>query len=361
MKPVTVAIVSAGGAGRAHFQRFRSSPDVNVKTIFDINRNKMLDLSKNYETNITSDYGQIIDDKDIDVVSICSPDSTHFDYAIDAIAARKHVLVEKPLATSLQQCEKLQAATRDPNYDKVFGVHHQMRYVPCFKSAREFVHNHDLGLPLVIEADYVHDMRERATQFDDWRINKESVQRVILGASSHTIDLMRWILNAEVTEVFSYASNIGWPDYPDVDTVMTLLKFDNGVIGKAMSTFACQRSQLNTLNIYGTKASFHNGLAIDKFGAKSFICPKKSLIKLPLLKWVLTQSPISLGPIENYPYSVYEHELACRKLVQEFLYCVRGGATFPVDFSEGAYTTQICLAGLESYEKGRPIEVNRAF
>jgi predicted dehydrogenase len=362
MRSTTVAIVSAGGAGQAHFLRFVSRPEVHVKTVFDVNENNFHHLPfKAHRTKFTNDYNQIIGDDEVDVVSICSPDDTHFKYALDAVRARKHVLVEKPLVTSLEQCKKLQTAVLDPDYNKVFGVHHQMRYVPCFKNAQEIINKQGLGRPIIIEADYVHDMRERATLFDDWRVSQESVQKVVLGASSHTIDLMRWILNSEIKEVFSYASHIGWPEYPDIDTVTTLLKFDNGTIGKAMSSIASQRPQLNSLNIYATEGSINNNLLINKRGFKSFICNKRPGIKRSILRWILTRSPMRDGPIQNYPYSVYEHDVACKALVDEFIHCINTGLDFPVSFSEGAYTTQACLASIESYETGKPIKINRAF
>jgi predicted dehydrogenase len=371
MQPINVGIVSAGGAGRAHLLNFSSLPGVKVKTVFDPNERNLLQLPKRLylrelrrripEPDLTTEYKQITEDDDIDVVSICSPDNTHCDYAIEAILAKKHVLVEKPLVTSIEQCKRLQSAILDSDYDKVFGVHHQMRYVPCFRSARELVQNQEVGVPITVEADYFHDMRERATEFDDWRMRKESVQSVALGMSSHTLDLMQWVLDSEVTEVFSYASHIGWPEYPDCDTMTTLVRFDSGAIGKATSSMASQRPQLDSLNVYGTKGSINNNLLLGKSGFKSFFSPKPLGIKKTLLKWILTRSPVGEGSIQNYPYSTYEHVKACLALTAEFVDCVRKNVQFPISFSEGAYAIQLCLASIQSYETGQPTKISRIF
>jgi predicted dehydrogenase len=111
-----------------------------------------------------------------------------------------------------------------------------MRYVPCYVKARERVLGGAIGIPFIAEAAYVHDMRERATRYDSWQIDVDYPQQVVLGASSHTLDLVRWILDSEVTEVFSYATHLGWPEYPDYDTVLTLLRFGNGAVASVMST-----------------------------------------------------------------------------------------------------------------------------
>jgi predicted dehydrogenase len=82
MQPTNVAIISAGGAGRAQLHRFGLLPDANVKTIFDINEKTLRYLSDKYPLKIvTNDYNQVIEDDDIDVVSTCSPDHPHFGYS----------------------------------------------------------------------------------------------------------------------------------------------------------------------------------------------------------------------------------------------------------------------------------------
>lgn len=362
MKPLNVGIVSVGGAGRAHIARFGRNPKSCVRAVFDLKEKNLRDFLWIEEKGgyVTTDYENILNDEQIDIISICSPDHTHLDYAIAAIKAEKHVLVEKPLVTSIEQCEKLQKAIS--NSDKVFGVHHQMRYVPCFMQAYNSVTKGEIGLPLVLEADYIHDMRERAALYDNWRVNQKHPQKIALGASSHAFDLIRWVLNDEVVEVFSYATHIGWLNYPDKDTVMTILKFSSGAVGKVLSTIACQRPQLNSLVIYGTEGNIVNNLLINKHGLKRFIyLPKNRSIKEKIFSRVLDRVLMRVKSTQNYPFSVYEHESACESLIDDFLSGVQEGKKFSVNFSEGAYTVQICLASIQSYEEGRPVQVKRVF
>jgi len=362
MKSLNIGIVSVGGAGRAHIARFRRNPNSRVRAIFDPKKKNLRDFLwvKEKGGYVTTDYEKILNDKLVDIISICSPDHTHIDYAIAAIKAGKHVLVEKPLATSIEQCENLQKIIS--NSDRIFGVHHQMRYVPCFIQARNSVAKGEIGLPFVLEADYIHDMRERASLYDNWRIASQYPQRIALGASSHAIDLIRWMLNDEVIEVFSYATHIGWSKYPDEDTVMTILKFNNGAIGKVLSTVACQRPQMNSLVIYGTEGCIVNNLLIDKLGSKKFIyIQKNGSIKRKIFNQLINQLLRKVKFTQNYPFSIYEHEPACQALIDNFLCCVQEGKKFSINFSEGAYSVQICLASIRSYEEGRPIQVKRMF
>jgi UDP-N-acetylglucosamine 3-dehydrogenase len=362
VKRLNVAIISAGGAGRAHIARFSRNPKSCVRAVFDPKEKNLRDFLwiKEKGGYVTNDIAKILNDESVDIISICSPDYTHFDFALAAVKAGKHVLVEKPLVTSLEQCEQLRAPIS--NSDKVFGVHHQMRCVPCFVEARKSVISGEIGLPYILEADYIHNMRERATLYDNWRMDARNYQKIAFGMFSHTIDLLRWIVDDEVVEVFSYATHIGWPDYPGKDTVMTILKFSRGAIGKVLSTIACQRPQLNSLVIYGTEGSIVNNLLNGKSGLKRFIhIPKNRSIKKRIFSRMLTRLLIRVKSTQNYPFSIYEHDAACQRLIEEFLTCVQEGEDFPINFSEGAYTTQICLASIESYEKGKPARVKRTF
>jgi len=359
MKRVNVAVISAGGAGEAHVSRFLNNPKSSVKAVYDpkeqnLNRVKSIVEKKGGYT--TTDVETIFNDAEVDAVSICSPDHTHFDYIGKAIEAKKHILVEKPLVTSLDQLRVLKERLK--NFKKVFGTHLQMRYLPVFVRARELLISGEIGLPYIVESDYIHNMRERATKFDNWRMDTILPQKVALGASSHTIDLVRWIVNDKVGEVFSYSSHIGWPEYPDEDTVLTILKFKHGAIGKILSTISCRRPQYNSLVIYGSKGNIINNILLDENGFQKYIyLPKSRSQKRKLIDGILKR----VKSLQLPPFSIYEHEQACCLLLNDFLDSVIESKSFAIDFSESAYSTQICLASIESYEKGCPIKISRQF
>lgn len=361
MKHVNVAVVSIGGAGRAHSIRLQKNSKSKLRAIFDPSRDRLDDFKENTTGAVlTTDFDDILTDSEIDAVSVCSPDGTHSRYAVDAIKAGKHVLVEKPMVTSIEQCKEISSALdRSPI---VFGVHHQMRYVPSFLKARGLVSSGAIGLALTAEADYVHDMRERAFLYDGWRASLPDPQNIVLGASSHTIDLLRWMLDDEVVEVFSYSTRIGWPEYPEESTVVTVLKFAGGAIGKVASTIASRRPQLNSLSLHGTDGAIINNLHLDQGGLNSVICvPSSMSFKAWLGQSAITALIKRIRPVQQYPFSVYEHETACCALLDEFLTSILEGTSFPVGFSEGAYTVQICIACIESYQTGCPVRVERMF
>jgi predicted dehydrogenase len=236
----------------------------------------------------------------------------------------------------------------------VFGVHHQKRYIPTFLIAREYVRQRKLGDVVAIEVDYIHSMKSRATAYDDWRIDPINPQNVVLGAMSHSFDLINWILDEQPKTLCSMAGHEGWKDYPENDTNMTILQYGSGVIAKACSTISSSGFQKERLAIYGTEGQIHNNLFIDSLCKSHLIVkPKESLgIKQRLFSPILKYT----NPAE-YPYSINEHDRACQDLLNEFVRCIRTDSPFSVCFSSSHQVISLCLKAIESYRTGKTIDL----
>lgn len=176
-----VGIVGIGDAGRAHMRRFEREGRARVTSIFD--------------TKQTGKYGGVPIEGDlasflskVDAISVCAPDMDHLEYCGTGLRANKHVLVEKPMVGSLDQVEKLRQVV-EAKPELVFAVHHQMRAVPAFLRSKQILKERSLEPVFQVEANYWHDMRERATSFDDWRVSGRG-QSVLFGAACHPLDLL---------------------------------------------------------------------------------------------------------------------------------------------------------------------------
>ena len=349
MENTKFAVLGFGGAGRAHAQRLQAMKVAEVKVIYDPKMSALSQVIKNYPGIHFTDKLDDVFVGEVDAVSICTPDHTHFEYAKLAVQNKLHTLVEKPMFVTQKQCIDMESILKKSNV--IYGVHHQMRYVPTFSAAYEQVRKGMLGKIVAMEADYIHDMRQRATAFDDWRIERENPQNIVLGGLSHTIDLMRWIANEEVEDIFSFAGHKGWKEYPDIDTVIALMRFKSGTLAKGTVTIASSGPQRNTIAIYGTHGQIHNNVYRDSNGVTSFIRKPdlgfKRNILTKLMDYFLKRSPSIL---RDYPFSIYEHDLACQELLLNFVSAIRTGDQFPIGFDEGSKTVELCLRVIEAYK-----------
>ncbi len=244
------------GVGEQHIISYQNLPNIEVKAVCDVNKKKLEEVS--FRRNIKykfEDYRYITEDPEISAVSICSYDNCHVEQAISAFNNGKHVFIEKPIALSKNESSDLYKSYIKSK--KIISSNLILRTEPRFKLIKKMIEKGDFGKIISIEGDYIHNILWKITQ--GWR-GQMKFYSVVFGGGIHLIDLMRWLLNAEVTSVSSISNKILTKDteYKYDDCFYSLLKFDNDTIGKSATSYGPIRSKFHSLNIYGSKKSFVN-------------------------------------------------------------------------------------------------------
>ena len=179
-----------------------------------------------------------------------------------------------------------------------------------------------------LESGYVHNMRDRYTLNDDWRLNIKF--EPILG-SCHHIDILRWLMG-EVESVYTMGNNVAKSGINKNDNLITNIKFKNSAIATVLTLLGpCLNKEIHPLNIYGTKATLidnnyckeDNGLIIE----------------------------------ESFSYEGYTGYLNFKDQVHQFVDCVIHDRPVSVSSENGAKTVMVCLAAIESLEKNKSIDV----
>ena len=245
------------GVGEQHVKSYNKIPGVFVKAICDLNLEHANAVASRHSVDHAYDNAnKILDDPEISVVSICSYDNFHAEQAVRAFENGKHVFVEKPVALSKPELEKIIRAQQDN--DRKISSNLILRESPRFIEIRNMVQNGDFGDIYYMEADYIHQILWKITE--GWR-GAMDFYCITYGGGIHMIDLMRWILSKEVKEVTGMsvkkATQGSQYQYPDIIT--NLLKFDSDILAKTTTMFMPQRHKFHSLNIYGSKLSFENG------------------------------------------------------------------------------------------------------
>lgn len=355
MEALNVGIVSVGGGGRAQIGYFNSIRGVRVTALYDP-RPELLERAVKEEglENVysTTDHDDFLSQKSMDIISVCAPDQFHAKYCIEALASGRHVLCEKPMVITYEECDDLIAAVEKTGL--VFAVQHQMRFVPLFAKIKSIVDSGEIGDLFALEADYLHDLTERASRYDPWRLDPGNYHPPLLGAGCHFVDLFRWYTGSaiEVQEVFSYANHMTFEAYPEADCVMTMMRFQDGCVGKILTSFGCKRPADHPIAVYGSKGTLVNNLLFKGHRLDRVIHEPPLPKRARLVSWLLQHVGIEY---REYPYSVYEHQVGCRNSILNFIDCIRHGGKPLVDAHEGAKTVKACLAGTQSYRLGRPV------
>lgn len=142
--PITVGVVGCGYWGPNLIRNFRAVPGCRLKTICDVSEDRLRHLKGLYtEVHCETSYDKMVADPEIDAISVATSVKHHFPMARAALAAGKHVLVEKPLAASVEQCEELIDLARQKG--RVLMVGHTFLFSPAVRKIKSIVERRELG------------------------------------------------------------------------------------------------------------------------------------------------------------------------------------------------------------------------
>ncbi|ADM68713.1 1,5-anhydro-D-fructose reductase [Paenibacillus polymyxa E681] len=203
MKKLRAGIIGAGFIGPAHIEAIRRLGFVDVVALAGSNLESSCKHAA--ELNIPLAYGsykEMLANPDIDVIHNCTPNHVHFSINMEAIAAGKHILSEKPLAMTSKESAELLKAAQDKGI--VHAVNYNYRQYPLVQQMASMVRGGELGQILVVHGSYMQDWLMYETDYN-WRMNPEigGKSRAIADIGSHWCDTAQFVLNKKITAVFA--------------------------------------------------------------------------------------------------------------------------------------------------------------
>jgi predicted dehydrogenase len=257
MKSLKAGIIGLG-VGERHIAGYEADSRCRVTALCDLNREKLEQVGEHHPARrMTPDAGEILRDPDIDLVSIASFDNFHCDQILGAIAAGKHIFVEKPLCLLDEEFQAIvEALNKNPQIKISSNL--ILRRTPRFIALRERIRAGTLGEIYHLEGDYSYGRLHKI--LSGWRADIPFYS-VVHGGAIHLIDLLLWLTEKQVEEVFAYGSRIATRDtrFRHDDMVVSLLRFTDGSTAKISANFACMVPHHHRLSIYGTQATFEQG------------------------------------------------------------------------------------------------------
>ena len=273
-RPLGVAVIGYSFMGKAHSNAWRNvgaffpdCPAVRQQVLVGRDAGAVKEAAGRYGwAEAATDWAAVIGRDDIDIVDICTPGDTHAEIALAALAAGKHVLVEKPLANTLAESEQMVAAAAEAAQHGVRSmVGFNYRRVPALALARDLIQRGRIGVVRQVRAAYLQDWLADDAVPMTWRLRKESAGSGVLGdLGSHVVDQLHYLLDERVfgatghlrTFVTERAGAAGPEPVTVDDAAWATLETESGTVASVeVSRMATGRKNALTIEVYGDRGS----------------------------------------------------------------------------------------------------------
>lgn len=295
----------------------------------------------------TTDYRELVNRDDVDVVCVYAPDALHADLCIAALQNGKHVICTKPMVTSLEDARTLVDLVREKGVK--FLVGQTMRFDRQFLDAKKQVDAGDLGDLIALESYYLHDMRP-IFELTPWRLHMP--QDFMYGGCVHSIDVIR-AFGGDITRVHAIANKGGLTEaYPIQNNFFLNVEFSSGVIGRVSGLYGIVHppTPMMQFGIYGTKGSLQGEFTDNEPGQ---------------IRVVLDESPDHRVETKIYEaerdHSAYGHAATVIRYMRHFQDCLDNDEDPSPGVVDGAKAVAVGVAAWESVRTGNVVDVFNDF
>ena len=295
----------------------------------------------------TTDYRQLVERDDVDVVCVYSPDALHAEHCVAAREHGKHVICTKPMVTRLEDATTLVRRVHETKLK--FLVGQTMRFDRQFLAAQQYFEDGQLGDLIALESHYVHDMRP-VFEFTPWRLTMP--QDFMFGGCVHSIDVIR-AFGGDIRQAHALArkGNLT-PEYPLEDNFFINVVFSSGVIGRVAGLYGVVHppTPMYQFGVYGTGGSLQAELTDNEPGE----------IRV-LLDNAKGHPPIVHRFEAERDRSAYGHGATVVRYMRHFQDCLDHDDEPSPSVVDGAKSVAVGVAAWESIRTGKVVNVCNEF
>lgn len=326
---IKVAVIGAGAMGRNHVRVYYELPGVQLVGVSDVDEAGAAAATRLYATRTYTDYRQMLEETQPDAVTIAVPTEHHLEVALDVISRGVHLLIEKPIASTVDEGQQIIDAAAQANVHLQIG--HIERFNPAVIALRQQLAENALGKVYQIDA-------RRQGPFPG-RIKDVGV---VVDLAVHDIDVIRYITGAEITRV--YAETAQRIHETREDMVTGLLRLDNGAVG--------------TLTI--------NWLTPTKI-RELYVTGERGMFRVDYLTQDLYFFENAAAPVGDWPFlnlrgvnegRMIRHVVAkkepLRAELESFLAAIKGESPVPVTGQDGLKSLTLAQALVQSGLNAQP-------
>lgn len=217
---LNVAVIGMGQMGTHHARIYQKLPFVNLSAVCEWDDARRAAAQKEFGCATYKSYKELLENPDINAVSIVLPDNMHYEAVEIAVKNRKHILLEKPLAKDLVDGEAIYSIVKD--YDRIFTVGFLLRFDPRFTAIKEALDRGEIGEIINIYC------RRNSPIFGPRRYIGAS--DLSMHVMIHDIDYINWFTSSRPLKVFAKARSVLLKEHGMKDTIYALVTYESGAL-----------------------------------------------------------------------------------------------------------------------------------
>lgn len=356
MTKLRTALVGCGKVAHLHAAALQNLPESEFVAACGRSPERANAFAAKYKVAAFTDIHEMLAKSKPQAICICTPHPEHAGPVVAAAKAGVHALVEKPLASSLADCDAMLAAARE--HKTVLSTIYQRRFYPPCQRIRRAIDEGKIGKPVLGVATVSGWRDEAYYKSDAWRGSwKHEGGGVLVNQSPHQLDLLTWYMG-EIDEVFGYWANVNHPYIEVDDTAVAVVRFKSGGLGNIVVSNS-QNPALNArVSVHGANGA---SVGVQTDGGAMFIPGMSGISEAPfndiwsvrgeeqlLPQWKEEDARLfsSVNPMEHF------HRLQ----IQDFLRAIIEKRAPSVTGEDGRKTVELFTAIYRATRDGKSVK-----
>lgn len=357
MDPVRVGLIGCGKVGQLHARALHGLAEGKLVAVCDTSAERSAAFAAEHGAASFTDVPTMLAAAKVEAVLICTPHPLHAAPAVQAAEAGVHVLVEKPMAATLADCDAMLTAARKSGI--LLSVISQRRFYEPVRRMKDAIDAGKIGKP-VLGVFTMYSWRDPAYyQSDPWRGKWASEGGgVLVNQSPHQLDLLRWFMGP-IAEVTGYWANLNHPTVEVDDTAVAVLRFENGGLGSIVTSVSQKPGIYTKVHIHGASGA---SIGVETDRGATFIAGMTGVTEPPLNDvWTIPGEEPLLTEFQTQDRARFQaldattHYHALQ--IQDFVQAIREGRPPLVTGEDGRAVVEMFTAVYQSQQEGRPVKL----
>ena len=354
--PYNIAILGCGKVAHLHAKAIQNLPNATLAGVWSRSINTARNFADQYKVHFYTEIEKLVKEQEIDLVIVCTPHPFHLKPVLKAASAGANILVEKPLASTLEDSDKIIEACKIAGVK--LGVISQRRWYEPVKRVKEAINAGKIGKPVFGTINMLGWRDKNYYDSDEWRGTwKMEGGGVLVNQAPHQLDLFLWFMG-EIDEVFGLWRNLNHPYIEVEDTAVAIVKFKSGAIGNIIVSNSQKPGIYGKVHVHGENGA---SVGVQTDGGAMFIAGMSGILEPPvndiwsvpgeekmLEKWKAEDSAHfnSIDPMIFY----------MERQIEDFLIAIQNNTQPLVTGEDGRRTVELFTAIYRSTRDNKPVK-----